>query len=218
VLLLSCTPLVWVHARIAYLDLPVGLLAAALYVELASQAPSPLRALLIAGMLTGAKDEGFAYVGVVVMISSLRRSQRAHAAALLSGGLVFVTWRYLCWRHHVSDPDHTIGVPDFSQLPALLAMTGRHLCDLRSFGGLWFAIAGALVHAITARKIDDELRCLLVGFAVVVLGSVLLGPPQVREFARNGTLIGRLLLQLVPLACVAIAAALSRSTMPRPSS
>ncbi len=202
------TPLVLLHARIAYVDLPLGFLSAALFVELRSSSPSLLRASLLAALLVGFKDEGMAHVVVIGLLSLRSSGRRAALASLVSASLFFGAWRFICWQHHIVDADHTLGRPAWSQLGEVMIMTARHACDLRSFGALWPALLTATVFAITTRRGAAEIGYLVV-LLVTLHAGIILGPPRVREFALSGTLIGRLLLQLAPLAAVGIARGLS---------
>lgn len=210
VLVLACTPLVLVHLRLAYADLPVGLLSGALFVELRAETPSPLRALIVAGMLTSLKDEGLAHVVVVAGLAALQHRQRASFLATLGALCMFGAWRFLCWQHHVTDSDHALGMPVLSQLGTILEMTAHHACDVRSFGGLWLLVVALVVVALVRGPQRHELASLFV-LAAVLLAAVIFGPPRVREFAMSGTLLGRLLLQLVPTAAVLVATPLAKT-------
>lgn len=218
-LLIGSTPLVSVHARLAYVDLPVGLLSAALFLELTAAQPSPLRAALYGALLASFKDEGLAHIAVLgayALAAQGRRASLAAIAALSAGVLFFGGWRIVCHAHGIVDADHALGAPAWWEVDELIAGLGRHLGDLLSFGGLWPATIAAAIWSLRARSHRAPFVCLAL-LTIVLCAGVILGPPRVREFARLGTLLGRMLLQLVPLASVLVAGVLTAASPQEPA-
>jgi hypothetical protein len=230
--LLFGTPLVAVHLRTAYVDLPVGLLAATVAVGLVRTLEEPelvplLGALTAAAWVVGAKDEGMAHVallsGLLGAVALRRRDWRALGRCLLvlaAGGLPFVTWRLLIAAAHVVDSDHALGAPVLSALGPLLVEYLRNMADLRSWGILWpVTIAFVAVAAWRRQRAAggprpleglDLLGLCLVADLLLGLAGLLCGPERVRIFATNGTLVNRMLVQLAPLASVVAAGHLAR--------
>ena len=215
-LVLVATPLLLVHARAAYVDLPMGLLSAALYLELSSLRPTALRAMVLATLLATFKDEGIAHVfviGVSTLLAQPRLARRAAALALTSAAIAFVSWRVLLYLHDVVPSEHSLGRPAWSHLGRIFAELFLHLSDLRSFGLLFAATVAAVLAALWVRALrrDAATWVLLLG---ALLWGVLAGPDRVREFAASGTLLGRLLVQVAPLAALLVARAMLHFAAP----
>lgn len=215
-LVLVATPLILVHARAAYVDLPMGLLSAALYLELSAQRPVALRAMVLATLLATFKDEGVAHVLVIGVYTELvqpRLARRAVALALTSAGVAFVYWRVLLYLHNVIPSEHALGRPAWAHVGSIFAELFWHLSDLRSFGLLFAATVASVFAAIWVRALRRDAGTWLV-LLFALLWGVIAGPDRVREFAASGTLLGRLLVQLAPLAALLVASAMQHFSAP----
>ena len=215
-LLLVATPLLLVHARAAYVDLPMGLLSAALYLELSAPSPTSLRAMVLATLLATFKDEGIAHViviGVYTLCVQPRPARRAVALALSSAGGAFACWRVLLQQHSVVPSEHALGSPAWSHLGLIIAKLFWHLSDLRSFGLLFAATVASVLASLWVRALRHDAVTWLLLLAALLWG-VLAGPDRVREFAASGTLLGRLLVQLAPLAALLVARAMQHYAAP----
>ncbi|HEY1088457.1 MAG TPA: hypothetical protein VGE37_12205, partial [Archangium sp.] len=186
---LLSAPLVWVHARSTYVDLPVGLLGLAFFCHL--RARSLFTAGVLAVVLAGIKDEGLAQVlavtAAVLFLEGFRawRFVLPAVAALTS----MLTWRWLVHLHGIR----------------LFAL---HATDVFSWGVFWAVVVAMLV----TPSADKQLRALKVMLVLLFAFSsaaLLLGPERVRVFAENGTLLNRLLLQLWPGAALLVIQSLS---------
>ena len=232
--LVGLTPLVFVHLRSAYADLPVGLLAAtctlrlARSVERGGDAPGDLSiAAMTAVALAGLKDEGMAHVVALVValivvktwkLWSGQRLPLAPGMAMLAAAAIpFNGWRLLLASHHVIDADHNLGAPDFAEAGAIARTVLSQLADTRSWGALW-PIAIACAALVLARGNTFRAATRLATFAFLAEGAMLFsaiffGPERVRVFAFEGTLVNRLLLQLAPPAGVMLMLALADAAM-----
>ncbi len=196
------TPLLWVHARSGYVDLPVGLLGVALLGHLlrGSAAAAPLAVVLVAF-----KDEGLAHVlaatGAALLFTTQARWRVALPAVAAAVGVL--TWRWLCVHHGVHNDDHALGAPQLRWAPTLLRLVLVHATDLATWGVFW---ALAVASAISVKSVGPG-RAVLVMLGLALLfsaGGLLVGPERVRVFAENGTLLNRLLLQLWPAAALVV--------------
>jgi hypothetical protein len=203
VLALAATPLVWVHARSTYLDLPMGLLSAALLgfaltEELAA-------ATVLAVVLCAFKDEGIVHVlaaSAALWLCAPRRSIKWLAPGL-AGATTTALWRALTAANGITNVDHSVTLPAWRWSPDLVKHLALHASDVWSWGLFWGAAGAALVLPTTTAT-ARALRWAL-GFNVALSSLALLsGPEQVRAFAENGTLINRLLMQWWPLAAVLV--------------
>lgn len=226
-------PLLFVHARSTYADLPVGLLAASLLLSLSppSQGPAwPATApVVLALVLVGFKDEGLAHVLAVTFAAAVASAVahrpwatgataviRAALAAAFAGGAAFALWRLQLWEHGVADADHRLTAPAFGAVPAMFGLAIGEAVDLVTWGVLWPAVLAAVVWlAVRTRGMAADPRehahlvLLALGGQVAILGAALIcGPERVRAFALAGTVVNRLLVQLAPVATLVLAAAL----------
>jgi len=213
--MLLVTPMFWVHLRSAYADLPVGLLAATCTLRLgrclegAEDVRRDLGAAVVAAMaLAGTKDEGIGHVVAIVLAAVAvqpkagRREALQWLAVLGSAAVVFLGWRALLQAHHVLNTDHELSTPAFEAFGSIGQIVAASAGDTRTWGALW-PVAGAAVVAVLARRASFRPATRLAAFALLgeatLLGSALiLGPDRVRAFAFAGTLVNRLLVQLVP--------------------
>jgi hypothetical protein len=205
-LLLFTTPLVLVHLRSNYVDLPLGFLSLALLGLMQKHDSVTLPTVSIALVLSATKDEGLAHVmaaALAVSLESKAVSLRAAAPAFV-GFLTFVSWRWLTAEHGVSAVDHAWQAPAWSFVVPLLSLLVAHASDIVSWGLFWgFTLASTL-----AARSTPEVRVLRWYLALSLLFlcvALLIGPERVRVFAENGTLLNRLLLQLWPAAALLLA-------------
>ncbi len=196
---LVAAPLVWVHARSTYVDLPVGLLGVAFVSLLLSSDRPPLLAGVIAVVLVGFKDDGLAQVlagtGAALLVQRRWRLALPAIAALITTA----TWRWLVHSQGVPLFDHALGVPQWSWIPRLIQLLALHASEGFSWGVFWAVTLGVLLMPSkdpTVRVLKVMLGLLLFFTAVALLS----GPERVRVFAENGTLLNRVLLQFWPTA------------------
>ncbi len=195
-------PLVWVHLRSTYVDMPVGLLGFSLLFQLLRHPERPrLDASVLALVLCGFKDEGL--VQVLAATSAAFWVCRIRTWRIFMPSLVALTsvatWRMLVHFHEVPVFDHTFSAFAWSWIPRLLQLLVLHASDFFSWGVFWavtFAVLCSRLQTPTARALRVMLVLLLTFFAIALLS----GPEKVRVFAENGTLLNRLLLQLWPAA------------------
>jgi hypothetical protein len=232
--LVGVAPLVFVHLRSAYADLPVGLLAAtctlrlARSVERGGESPGDLSiAAMSAAALAGMKDEGMAHVAavvvalIVVKVWKLCAGERLPLApgivVLAAAAIPFNGWRLLLASHHVIDADHSPSAPDFHAAGAIGRTVLSQLADTRSWGALWpiaFACAGlVLARGNTFRSATRLATFAFLAEGALLVSAILFGPARVRVFAFEGTLINRLLLQVAPAAGVMLMFALADAAM-----
>lgn len=219
--LLFATPLVVVHLRATYADLPVGALATALALLVDARRVPLTAAAAVALALVGLKDEGFVHVGAVALGVALgrRRATFALRGAVVVAAAVapVLVWRAVVAAHGVGDLHHRLALPPLASLGPLAAQLGAHAVDLASFGPLVAAFAGAALAPMARRLVGRQggvpavaRRAMVVALAQLALtvAAVALSPGRVHEFALSGTLFGRLLVQLAPSLALAAALAL----------
>jgi len=197
-------PLVWVHLRATYLDLPVGLLGLALLGHLLQSEGRPsLVTVAMAVALVAIKDDGLAHVlaatGAALAFGASRSWRQAVPAvvALIAVGL----WKWLAQQHGTAAVDHAIDGFAWQWIPTLVKLFALHATDVFSWGGFWAVALAALVWPDPRLR---PLRAMIVLLALLMAGALLIGPERVRVFAENGTLLNRLLLQLWPAAAAAL--------------
>ena len=202
---LAAAPLVWVHVRSTYVDLPVGLLGLAILGLLLRSDRPPLLAAVLAAVLAGFKDEGLAQVlaatGAALLIMGIRKWR-----LVLPAFVAFVTvatWRWLVHSHGVPLFDHALGVPQWDWVPRFLQLLVLHATDVFSWGVFW-AVTLAVVLLPSKDPTARALRLMLLFLALFTAAALLSGPERVRVFAENGTLLNRLLIQLWPCASLLV--------------
>ncbi len=204
---LLATPMLWVHARSTYVDLPLGLLGLALLGHLI--AGEFALATVLAVMLSGLKDEGLAHVMAVsigVLAVTTPRSFKLLAAPI-AGVVTTGLWRVLTHLHGVVNEDHALTTPLWRWLPELGRLMVQHASDLATWGVFWSVSLTCLLIA-PRTSVNRALRwALVLNFAFTSL-ALLCGPEQVRVFAENGTLLNRLLMQWWPYAAALVLIAL----------
>lgn len=209
---LLASPLVWVHLRSTYVDLPVGLLGLAVFAQLMTGRASLVTAAL-AVTLAGFKDEGLAQVLAATLAALALHGPRrwrlmVPAVAALS---CVATWRWLVHLRGVRLFDHALGAPQLDWVPTLVQLFTLHATDVFSWGVFWAVVLALLV--TPADRSVRSVKVMLVLLFAFSSAALLLGPERVRVFAENGTLLNRLLLQLWPAA-----AYLVLQSLPRPAS
>jgi hypothetical protein len=223
--LLLATPMFWVHLRSAYADLPVGLLAATCTLRLGRCLESPDNprgdltvAVIAATILAGIKDEGIGHVTAIVVASVALQPRAGQKEALRwlavlgSAAVVFVGWRALLQFNHVVDTDHELSVPAVGALGGIGRVVMASATDTRTWGALWpmavAAAAAVLAKGSSFRPATRLAALALIGQAALLASALVFGPDRVRTFAFEGTLVNRLLLQLVPPAGALLALSL----------
>ncbi|HEX7666530.1 MAG TPA: hypothetical protein VF407_18515, partial [Polyangiaceae bacterium] len=217
-LMLVCSPLVVVHLRSAYVDLPLGLMAAALAM-LVTHKKTAFACAVLAMAIAVTKDEGLVHV-VVIGLAALVRSRteqgedrialRNRALATLGGGLATAgSWHLRLHLANVANTDHAISVPTFARILPLGKFVVEHVSDFRSWGALWVLALGAAVAIVlkpkSAPKSAIWFASLFFSVAFVMFGGLLSIPGQVMEFAAGGSLLNRLGVQLSPYAALLVA-------------
>lgn len=204
-------PLVWVHLRSTYVDLPVGLLGVALLGQLLRGNVALATALAVA--LVGLKDEGVAHVVAATLAALLatgtRRPSWPHLAPAGVALLAAATWRGLLALHQVTNVDHSLGAPYWPWLPTFARLFWLHATDIFSWGVFWAVALAVVLRGLSGRE-GRALRWLMAANLGFMAVGLLAGPERVRVFAENGTLVNRLLLQLWPGAALAVLFALAR--------
>lgn len=206
---LLAAPLVWPHLRSAHLDLIVGLLALALACTLATPhtrtAPTGHASIAIAFFLAGAKDEGLAHVLAVVLAHVVASPQRTRAlrdaAPTLAGAAVAaVGWRWLASSHGVSDEDHALTLAGLTRWTELGLEVARAATDVTSFGLAWPIVLGVSMAALTSpAPRTRRLVGILAGQLGLLWLGLLVGSERLSAFTLDGTVTGRLLVQLAPM-------------------
>ncbi|MGV3624600.1 MAG: hypothetical protein ACO1OB_27520, partial [Archangium sp.] len=175
------SPLIWVHLRSTYVDLPVGLLSAALAVCLvrAHDRP-PFIAVLLGVVLAAFKDEGLLHVFAASFAALLTHGWRRWRFALPALAALFTAaiWKVLLRVHEVGVFDHSVNMPAWSETPHLLKLLGQHLFDLHSWGVFWaLTFAAAILTGSSAMA--RGLRATLIALFVVTFFALLAGPERV---------------------------------------
>lgn len=218
-LVLLTSPLVLVHLRSSYVDLPLGLLVAALALLL----PRPgtgVACAVVAMSVAALKDEGLVHVAVIasggVAWAATHRGPGARSMATralvagLAAAAVVAAWRVRLLHAGISNTDHALSLPDWQRARPLMGLAVEHVTDVRSWGGLWVlgigAALAALVRPRTAPRDAVWLAGLLVADGAVMFVALLATPERVMEFASGGSLLNRVGMQLVPIAALLVAA------------
>ncbi len=216
---LLTSPLVLVHLRSSYVDLPLGLLVATLAVIL-PRTGTGVACAVVAMSAAALKDEGLVHVAALAASglawAITQRDSRARGLATravvagLAAAAVTVAWRLRLLRAGVASADHALSLPDWHRAPALFALVVEHLTDVRSWGGLWVLGLGAALAALVRPRTTPVgavwFAALLVADGSVMFVALLATPERVMEFASGGTLLNRIGMQLVPLVALLVAA------------
>jgi hypothetical protein len=205
VLVPACAaPLALVHVRAAYIDLPIGLLAAALLGRLLD-GRAGLESIAMAVLLAGFKDEGVTLLVSVSVVAAILGSTKARSLGpLVAGVATLVVWRWQVGRSGVEVFDHALHVPAFDWLPSLGRLLAFHLFDLSSWGLTWPLALATLT--VRGDRTAQALKWALAANLAFLCAAVLMGPERVRVFAENGSLLNRLLLQSWPIAALLLIA------------
>lgn len=214
-LALALVPLVVVHSRTAYLDLPVGLLSLAVLAAIARAREGDRGALHVAiataFILAGTKDEGVIHVLAIALADTLSSKDGLARPALVSGAalLAFTVWRALLARAGIASTDHALDLSGASDVASIFGALATTLTDLRSWGVAWpLAIAAT---ALALRDPRSRLPALaLASIAIALVLGIVLGSERLRAFALAGTLLPRVLIQLAPIAAWIVVDQLAR--------
>lgn len=210
VLVLVAAPLVLVHFRSTYVDLPVGLLGLGLLGLLLRGSVFPSVALAI--VLAGFKDEGLAHVLAATAAAFFFAAPRRWAlfGPAVAAFLTVAVWRVLVRTSGVNLFDHALGWPAWGEAPRLLQLFVMHATDFSSWGVFWSVVVAVLVSRTGSRS-AHALRVMVLANLLFTFAAILMGPERVRVFAENGTLLNRLLVQLWPCAVTLLLSALRPS-------
>ncbi|MFO0593971.1 MAG: hypothetical protein U0228_01670 [Myxococcaceae bacterium] len=204
-------PLVLVHLKSNYVDLPVGLLGLALLGRLL-HGRAGLGSLCLAIALAAFKDEGATQVlsasVATVVVTGLRESWR-RLGPLLAAFVTFALWRVLLVQHGVEVRDHALNAPAWGWLSSFARLLLLHAGDVLTWGVTWAVVLGVVVRRASDRQ-SRALRWMLAGNVLLMTTALVFGPERVRVFAENGTLLNRLLLQSWPAAAMLLVAATVR--------
>jgi hypothetical protein len=198
------TPLPWVHLRSAYVDLPVGLLAAALLGTLLQEGRPSHIGWAAAVMLVAFKDEGLAHVVTATLAAVVAGRRRWVWGPLVLAGAWVVGWRVRLWTAGAANVDHALGWPVWREVVPVGVGLAQHATEMATWGVFWALAFGALVR-LRGPYAGALRTALLLGLSWMVMG-LLVGTERMRAFAANGTLLNRLLIQLWPLAALAVVA------------
>lgn len=205
-------PFVWVHARLVYVDLPIGLLGLAVLGFLLTDRLA--LACVVAVSMAGFKDEGLAHVLAATLgalaVKGFKKTSLPWLMPAFLAGVAVVTWRWLLAKHGVVVVDHALSTPAFSWASTFGALMLNHAADLSTWGVFWAVSLGVFLSAAATDESRALRWSLLAGFGFVAV-ALFFGPERVRVFAENGTLINRLLIQLWPTAAVMISVKLTNS-------
>jgi hypothetical protein len=215
-LALLASPLVLVHLRSAYVDLPLGLLVGAFAVLL----PRPgagVACAVVAVAAAALKDEGMVHIGAITLVGVLYGLDRRRDEALvrrsiacgLSAAAVMAAWHLRLRMSGIANTDHALSLPDWHRLSPLAKAALAHLFEVRSWGALGvLGVGGTVAVMVKPRSAPRDaawFASLLLADSAVLFGALLATPGRVMEFATEGTLLNRLAMQLAPLAALLIA-------------
>lgn len=216
---LLSSPLVLVHLRSSYVDLPLGLLVGTLAVLL-PRSGTGLACTVVAMAAAAMKDEGLLHVAVLSIVgigwAGLGGHARARQTALRSfasgaaAAAVTGAWRLRLFLAGISNSDHALSLPEWHRVGPLATLVREHVTDVRSWGALWVLGLGAAL-AVFVRPRSAPRQALWFASALVADGAtmfvaLLATPGRVMEFATGGSLLNRLGMQLAPLVALLVAA------------
>jgi hypothetical protein len=119
---------------------------------------------------------------------------------VLAAGLSMGVWRALLAMNGVEIADHTIEGGTLRETIGIATEIARASADVRSWGLAWGVALGAVIAAITRGGIARALGLAVVLQLLFLAIGVAIGSERLRAFALDGTLVNRMLIQLVPLA------------------
>jgi hypothetical protein len=221
--LMLLTPFLLVHLRLAYVDLSVGLMVAVVALALvvcaeraATATPWPLAGLAIpAIVLASLKDEGvfwaLALAAAFVLACRDRWSLRLVTMALALPALIpAVVWKLTAHASGVANPERVVTLRVGSRLvPLLVHGFAAHAGDVVTWGASWGVVGGAvLAVCLWSRRLRPGTRLAataLVAQALTLYAVMLVTPPVIYHQALwEGTILNRLMLQLLPLGAVVV--------------
>ncbi|UJR82713.1 hypothetical protein [Sandaracinus amylolyticus] len=214
---IAMVPLAWVHARSAYLDLPIGLLALAIAAGLArAERWATCTAVIAAFLVAGCKDEGvvhaLAIAGAHVVASRDRRREALRDALLVVAAALVATlgWRVLLVAHGVANRDHALEGAGLARAGALVLELARATCDVRSWGLAWPIAIGAAMASRFVSPRASALAMALTAQVAALFVALLLGGERLTAFALGGTLANRWWMQVLPLAALLVVEVIAR--------
>ena len=163
-LLVTC-PLVVVHLRSSYVDLPLGLLLASLALLLPRERTGGA-CVILAMAMASLKDEGLAHVLVVAGLGAIHsfvlarqgareeaRRLRSRAVAIALAALAVAdAWHVRLEAAHMTNSDHALSRPHLERIGTLLALAIDHLSDFTSWGAFWVLALGAAAATLLRRR------------------------------------------------------------------
>jgi hypothetical protein len=224
-LVLLASPLVLVHLRSAYVDLPLGLLVGAFAILL----PRPGAGVACAVLAVAAaalKDEGMIHVAAITLVGVFhgltgRRHEALVRRSIACGSCaaaVMAAWHLRLHISGITNVDHALSLPHWNRLRPLAGAALDRLLEFRSWGALGvLGIGGVVAVTIRPRSAPRDaawFALLLLVDAVALFVGLLASPDRVMEFITGGTLLNRLAMQLSPLAALLLAAWVTTSFEP----
>jgi hypothetical protein len=216
-LTLLTSPLVVVHLRSSYVDLPLGLLVGALAVLL-RRPRAGVGCAVVSVAAAALKDEGMVHVAAITLVGTFyglvvardRALARRSIACGLCATAVMAAWHLRLRTSGITNVDHSLSLPDWHRLRPLAGAALEHLFEFRSWGALavlGVGGIGAVVIKPRSAPVDAVwFAILLLADALVLFVALLATSGRVMEFAMEGTLLNRLAMQLAPLVALLIAA------------
>ena len=213
---LLASPLVFIHLRSSYVDLPLGLLVGALAVLL-RRPNAGVASAVVAIAAVALKDEGMVHVAAITLVGAIYGQIRDRDDAVvrrsiacgLSAATVVAAWHLRLSVSGMASADHALSLPEWNRLPALAGAVLAHMFEFRSWGALGVLGVGGMAAVIIKPRSTSRdavwFAILLFVDGVVLFAALLATPGRVMEFATEGTLLNRLAMQLSPLAALLIA-------------
>lgn len=203
--LLCVCPLVFIHWRSAYVDLPVGFLGLAVWGWMNMKDRVPWIAGVLAMVLVSIKDEGLAHLAAIAAATlwCFGISQWRRAWPLGCGLVVFSVWRWLVHHHGVTVVDHALDWPDWQWAIHYVRLLALHATDVYSWGLFWVASTVVLL-SFESDGATRSLRATLLLLVLLTGLGLIAGSERVRVFAENGSLLNRVLIQWWPYAAAAL--------------
>jgi hypothetical protein len=214
---LLASPLVLVHLRSSYVDLPLGLLVGA-FAVLLGRPGAGVASAVVAVAAVALKDEGMVHVAAITLVGVADGLARQRDAALvrraIASGLcaatVMAAWHLRLDLSGIANADHALSLPDWHRLRMLAGCALAHLLEFQSWGALAvLGVGGIMAVAIKPRSAPRAALwygSLLLADAIVLFVALLATPERVMEFVTGGTLLNRLAMQLAPLTALLVAA------------
>lgn len=215
-IVLLASPLVFVHLRSSYVDLPLGLLIGAL-ATLLPRSGTGVACAIVGVAAASLKDEGMVHVAAIALAGALygfanKRNEalvRRSLACGIAAATVTAGWHLRLHASGIADADHALSLPDWHRIGPLAGVAFAHVLEFRSWGALWIVGIGAVVATAidprSAPRLAMWFATLLALDTGALFVALLTTPGRVMEFATGGTLLNRLGIQLAPCAALLVA-------------